>query len=248
MAIVYIGDRDVGKTHLAMELANPQNEYVRVSNPDYEYLRSILYDENKKGTRATDANKEVDLRELEVQVRLPSRYKILQIDWIDTPGEIWRKRWQANNPDKWKNFLETSGQSEGLLLIMSPYRNMVNSNIDKKAFVTRQQWCNRFKKWIDFFIDDCPNARRLAICLNKADLFCDLKLESERLQYKPSGSILNWDERYNYISRKYFQPIQKDIQQLTRNHYKLSVNCFITSIYNRKLLELPWIYLGTYLN
>ena len=248
MGIVYIGDRSVGKTHLAMELANPQNEYVQVSSPDYEFLKSNLYDQKEKGTKATDANKEVDLRPLEVQVRLPSRYKTLQIDWIDTPGEIWRKYWQTDNPDKWQNFLATSRTSEGLLLIMSPYRDIVNSDIDKKAFITTQQWCNRFKRWVDFFIKDCPNTRRLAICLNKADLFCDLKQESERLQYQPSGSTLNWDERYNYVLRKYFQPIHKDIQQLTRNNYNLSVSCFITSIYNRKLLELPWIYLGIYLN
>jgi hypothetical protein len=29
LGVIYIGDREVGKTHLAMELANPQNEYVK---------------------------------------------------------------------------------------------------------------------------------------------------------------------------------------------------------------------------
>lgn len=50
MGVVYIGDRAVGKTHLAMELANPQSDYVKVSSPDYENLRTLLFDEDLGGT------------------------------------------------------------------------------------------------------------------------------------------------------------------------------------------------------
>ncbi|MDJ0902164.1 MAG: hypothetical protein QNJ55_25515 [Xenococcus sp. MO_188.B8] len=246
MAVVYIGDRSVGKTCLAIELANPQNDYVQVSASEYESFKFDLY--FGKDGKKIEQTREFNSRELEVHVRLPSGDKTLSIDWIDTPGEIWRKTWQVKNTDDWNNFLKTVRQSQGILLILEPYRDMVNPDVDRKKFITKQQWRNRFKRWINFFIDECSNARRLAICLNKADLFCDIKEESERLQYKPSGSTLTWDERYNYVLRKYFKPIQKDIQQLTRNNYNLSVSCFITTIYNRKLLELPWIYLGAYLN
>ena len=249
MGIIYIGDRNAGKTHLALELANPNNsEYVQVSEPDYEFLRAILYDEQQHRTRATDASKEVDLRELEIQVRLRSNYKSLEIDWIDTTGEIWRKNWQKNNPDKWKNFLDNTRNSEGILLILEPYRDLIKNDIDKPKFITKQQWCNRFKRWVNFFENDCPKAKRLAICLNKADLFCDIEQQSSRLAYIPSGSILNWNERYSYLLKKYFRIVKTDIQQLTNTNYNLSVNFFLTTIKNRQLLELPWIYLGTYLD
>ncbi|MFM5887510.1 MAG: hypothetical protein ACKPFD_08055 [Dolichospermum sp.] len=36
----------------------------------------------------------------------------------------------------------------------------------------------------------CPNVRHLAICINKADLFCDLTQEGGKLAYKPYGSSL----------------------------------------------------------
>ncbi|NET57076.1 MAG: hypothetical protein F6K47_13195 [Symploca sp. SIO2E6] len=54
MEVIYIGDRNAGKTHLAMELANPNHDHVRVSSPEYEYLKSFLCNETGKGTRPTD--------------------------------------------------------------------------------------------------------------------------------------------------------------------------------------------------
>lgn len=243
MGVVYIGDRFTGKTHLAMELANPQNEYVKVSSPDYEHLKSFLYDERSEGTKATDASKEVYDRELEIQVRLPNGFRKIPVDWIDTPGEVWRKAWQADNPDKWKNFLDTVRKSEGVLLILPPYRNIISKpGVDAKDFLTRQQWCNRFNHWLDFFQKDCSQAKRLIICLNKADLFCDLDKEATQLATK------NWQERHSYVLQKYFKPIQPQIEQINKVMSKTSVSCFITSIYHRKLLEFPWLYLGTFLS
>lgn len=104
-----------GKTHLAMELANPLSELVKVSSPEYEVLKSFLYNDSFGGTKATDANKEVDDRQLDILVRLPTGLKQISVDWIDTPGEIWRKRWQVDNPDKWKKFLDIVRQSEKII-------------------------------------------------------------------------------------------------------------------------------------
>jgi hypothetical protein len=243
VGVVYIGDRGTGKTHLAMELTNPQNEYVKVSSPDYEQLKSLLYDERLERTKATDASKEVDNRELEIQVRLPNGYRKIPVDWIDTPGEVWRKAWQADNPDKWENFLDTVRKSEGILLILPPYRDIISkSGVAKEDFLTRQQWCNRFNRWLAFFQKDCSQAKRLVICLNKADLFCELDKEAAQLATK------NWQERHSYVSQKYFKPIQPQIEQINKVMPRTSVSCFITSIYHRKLLELPWLYLGTFLS
>lgn len=246
MAIIYIGDRSVGKTQLAMELANPRNEYVRVLSPSYEDLRNILFDENANSTRPTDAAREVDFRFLEIQAKLPSGSKNITIDWIDTPGEIWRKRWQADNPEKWKNFLNTICLSEGILLVLNAYRDNLPLSV-AADYSTQQQWCERFQRWVDFFRYDCPKAKHIVICLNKADLFCDLSRESSKLAFTPNGSQLTWQERHSYVLKKYFRPIQPQIEQISQTTTGLSVRCFITSIHDRPLLELPWIYLASFL-
>ncbi len=249
VGVIYIGDRSAGKTHLAMELANPKCQYVKVLNPIYEGLRALLYDENTGETTPTNLDIEVNPRYLDIQVTLPSSIKKqVTIDWIDTPGEIWRKRWQEDKPDKWKNFLDTARQSEGILLILPPYREILKTEVNAEEFITQQQWCNRFNRWVDFFRHDCPKAKHILICLNKADLFCDLKNEADQLVFNPNGPQMHWQQRHNYaISSRYFRPIQSQIAQINQSISGLAVRCFITTIYHRGLLELPWIYLGYYL-
>lgn len=247
MGVVYIGDRAAGKTHLAMELANPHNDCVKVSSPDYEHLRSLLFDEELGGTRATGHQKSVDERYLDVQVRLPTGFRQVVVDWVDTSGEIWRKTWQSDNPEQWKKFLEAARKSEGILLIVPPYREIVKRDVDAEQFMTQQQWCNRFNRWVEFFRQECPKARHIVICLNKADLFCDLAQESSKLSYQPNGSQMNWQQRHNYVFNRYFRPVQPQIEQINKSVSGLAVRCFITSIYNRSLLELPWLYLGSFL-
>lgn len=249
MGIIYIGDRETGKTHLAMELANPDSQYVQVNSPDYEQLKAMLYDNEAGRTRATSSEQALYEEYLEIQVQLPTGNKQVTLDWIDTPGEIWRKSWQADNPSEWENFLETIKESDGILLIIPPYRELLKSGIDvsEENFITKEQWRKRFQRWLDFFRLDCPNIRHLVICLNKADLFCDLKQEAKKLAYQPHNSKLNWQQRNEYVYKKYFRPIQSDIKKLNQSISGLSVRCFITSIYNRELLELPWIYLGSFL-
>jgi hypothetical protein len=58
---------------------------------------------------------------------------------------------------------------------------------------------------------------------------------------------MNWNERNDYIFKRFFRPLRSHIAQLNKYTSSLTVRCFITSIYNRELLELPWIYLGIYL-
>jgi len=41
VGVIYIGDRETGKTSLAMELAHPNGNYVKVISPDYEYLKGF---------------------------------------------------------------------------------------------------------------------------------------------------------------------------------------------------------------
>jgi len=247
MGVIYIGDRAAGKTHLAMELANPKSNYVKVTYPDYENLKALLYDDQLESTKATDAMSASHARVLEIQVQLPIGDKQITLDWIDTPGEIWRSSWQSANPSEWKKFLETIMQSQGILLIVEPYREILKSGVDPDMFITEQQWCNRFERWVDFFRHECSKVRHLVICLNKADLFCELAQEASKLEYIPKRSKMNWQQRDAYIFQRYFRPIQPQIQQINKSVSGLSVRCFITSIHNRSLLELPWIYLASFL-
>lgn len=238
MGVIYIGDRSAGKTHLATELANPNNYYVRV-NSSYFNSKPL----------PTDAQNSLYNKTIELQIQLPSGNKQLILDWIDTPGEIWRKHWQNDKQSEWQNFLNTLKQTEGIILVLPPYRQIITAqNINRDDFITEQQWCNRFNRWVNFFRYECTNIRHLLLCLNKADLFCDYSLEGQKLGYLPYNSPLNWQQRNSYVMQKYFRPIAPQIQQLNQSISGLSVRCFITSIYNRNLLELPWIYLGSFLN
>jgi hypothetical protein len=247
VGVVYIGDRKAGKTHLAMELANPKNEYVKVSSQDYEFLKASLLDENSSAIATGDEQVTYE-RYLDIQVRLPTGNKQVVVDWIDTPGEVWRKSWQTDNPNKWNQILETIRQSEGILLILPPHRGLTfKPGVDTEQFMSQQQWCNRFERWTDFFRQDCPKARHILICLNKADLFCDLQKEAFQLAYSPNGAQMNWQQRHSYVLQRYFRPIHSQLEQINKNILGLSVRCFITSIQNRSLLELPWIYLGSFL-
>lgn len=248
MGVVYIGDRSTGKTHLAMELANPKSEYVRVASPDYESLKILLMDETGQGTKATGAKEAIYDRFLDIQIMLPTGNKQVLVDWIDTPGEVWRKSWQTDNSTEWNTFLQTIRESEGILLILPPHRGLnFQPGVDVDQFMSQQQWSNRFDRWVDFFRQDCPKIRHIVICLNKADMFCNLVEEASKLAYSPNGASMNWQQRHLYSLQRYFRPIQPQLEQINKSISGLSVRCFITSIHNRSLLELPWIYLGSFL-
>lgn len=248
MGIIYIGDRQAGKTHLALELANPQSNYVKVIHPDYQVIKSLLYDENLQKTKPTEAGKSSYDQYLNVNVQLPTGNKQINSNWLDTGGEIWRKNWQEENQPKWQEFLTKIRESEGILLILPPYRQLVNHQPNAEEFITQQQWCNRFIRWVNFFRYDCPKIRHLLLCLNKADLFCNVNQEGNLLGYIPNRSRLNWQQRNQYVYDRYFTPIHPQIKELNQSISGLSVRFFITSIHNRNLLELPWIYLGSFLS
>jgi hypothetical protein len=249
MGVIYIGDREVGKTHLALELASPVNNHVKVLSPDYQILKAKLFDLELSRPIATKSDDSSTYEEtIKIQVKLPANKKEIILDWIDTPGEIWRSSWQNDNQDKWQSFINSAQSSEGIILVIPPYREMiVSKSVDPSDFLTKTQWINRFDRWADFFTSYCPKLKHLLFCLNKADLFCDYKKESSAIRYVPSGSPMNWHQRHNYVVQNYFRPVQPKMQEISTNIPGISIRCFITSIYDRGLLELPWIYLGSFL-
>jgi hypothetical protein len=245
VGVIYIGDRYAGKTHLALELANPVHECVKVLSPNYDNLKTLLCD---PATGSTNPTSVMQPRQIDIQVRLPAGAGKVLIDWIDTPGEMWRLKWQQDNPLLWQQFLGVIKQSEGIMLVLSPYGEMIGANGNPDDFPTFQQWHKRFERWVEFFRAYCPNLRHLLICLNKADLFCDIKQESAKLAYNTDSYMMNWHQRHNYVLDHYFRPVKPQLEQLNRSIGGLSVRCFITTIYDRSLLEIPWIYLGSFLS
>ena len=253
MGVIYIGDRAVGKTALAFELIKPNFQHVRISNQNHEKLKGKLIDVSTGELLPTKINPGTvyENLNLEVEVKLPAGISTISVDWIDTPGEIWKSSWQNDpkNTQQWRKVVTTVQQSEGIMLILPPYREMpgLKPDVDLQEFPTLQQWCNRFNRWVEFLVKDCGRARHIVLCLNKADLFCDLEHEAFELAYDPFKSRKNWFKRNAYVSQKYFQPLQSQITTITKKTSGVPVRCFITSIYNRFLLELPWIYLASHL-
>jgi hypothetical protein len=253
MGVIFIGDRLSGKTHLAMELCNPRSQVVKVVNQNYDNLRVLLYDEDKEEAKPTDFSKTqtaTQHRSLDVEVNLPGGVSPIYVDWIDTPGEAWSPGWQADNPQEWSRLLERTRDSEGILLVLSPYRELLKSGVDGTDYIRQKQWVNRFEAWVKFFRNECPNARRVGICLNKADLIadCNLDREASQLAYDPFHSKMTWQQRHAYVVSRYMRPIQPQLEDLNRSLSGGSVYCFLTSVHNRTLLELPWIYLASYLS
>jgi len=247
--VIYIGDREAGKTHLAVELTNKDNKkFVEVTSLNYDVLIQNLYDKTTGTMKATDDTNAVYKEYMEVKVNL-ARWKTISSFWLDTPGDMWRKDWKQINKAQWKNFVDSIAGTEGILLILPPYREIIDPNKDDPSkFISRQQWSQRFDRWINFFQQDCPEIRHLLLCLNKIDLcLIDYQAEAKYLAYNPHRQSLNWQQKHDYVYHRYFTAFHDQIKDLNKSIKGLSVRCFITTIYSRELIELPWIYLGSHL-
>ncbi|HEY9705411.1 MAG TPA: hypothetical protein V6C58_23440 [Allocoleopsis sp.] len=252
LGVIYIGDRSTGKTALVTELISPRKKFVNIPNQNYDVLRQSLFDGDMNKYKPTDiaSGTIYHSKPLQVEVVLPGGPNTISVDWLDTPGETWQKSWQDQNPTEWRKLITSVQNSQGIMLILSPYREqIINCNkpdVNPDDFLTLQQWRTRFQRWVDFFQYDCPNVRHILLCLNKADLFCNPEQEARELQYDPDRSFRNWFERNNYVSQKFFYPVSAQIQAMNKTTGG-RVRCFITTIYNRELLELPWLYLASHL-
>jgi hypothetical protein len=149
----------------------------------------------------------------------------------------------------WQETLNKIQTADAVLVILEPYREIINPEKDNlDHFITRQQWIKKFEKWVDFLLKECSQVSHLLICLNKVDL-CPINLteEAKKLAYDPHYQYLNWQEKDSYVYHRYFTPVQSQIQRLNQ-HRENAARFFVTSIYQRDLLELPLIYISSYVN
>ncbi|NES18477.1 MAG: hypothetical protein F6K41_06015 [Symploca sp. SIO3E6] len=253
MSIVVIGDQGVGKTTLMLELARPSNGNVQVSYPSFAQLKNDFMINNQ--IVPTD---NVYNTALKVKVNLPSYFKEFDVNWVDTAGEAWKpySQWQIDHPSEWADTLESLRTSQGLMLIMAPHRSLLREDLLEKSpeqiaindsrFRTKKQWQERFKEWIAFFELNCSKVNQILICLNMADLFCDIDTTATNLKQDYLYSNFKW---YNYkekILLNFFSDVIDIIDKYDYNRH-LPIQLFVTTYRNRTLLEIPWIYLGGYL-
>jgi hypothetical protein len=247
--IICIGDRFAGKTHLCLEILNPDGHYIKVVEPDYKFMKSLILDDRGITRAGTINGYRFSETYMEFKAYLTAGLQTIDLDIIDTLGEIWRKSWQDVHDEMWQETLNKIQTADAVLVILEPYREIINPEKDNlDHFITRQQWIKRFEKWVDFLLKECSQVSHLLICLNKVDL-CPINLaeEAKKLAYDPHYQYLNWQEKDSYVYHRYFTPVQSQIQRLNQ-HREKAARFFITSIYQRDLLELPLIYISSYVN
>ena len=246
MSVIVIGDRAVGKSHMGLALAHPnQKSKVRIIDPSYGTLREELQDVD---TGYMVPTREIIERPVELEVDLSHTHRIKSL-WVDTPGEWWETEWQRDHYTAWNDFKQKIGQNIGIILLLPPYQEIVSKlllkkaspvmTLDREQLMNREKWCNNLEDWLKFFNKHCSRVDNIAICLHKADLFCQsLDDEATKMQGHPV-------ERQKQVRNRYFA-VAKEV--INRNNREVRpFQFFITSISNRILLEAPWLYLSPFI-
>ncbi|GGA03383.1 ATP-binding protein [Okeania sp. KiyG1] len=246
MSVIVIGDRAVGKTHMALALAKEyKGSRVRIKDPSYETLRDQLQNvDTGEMIRTTEITK----RPVKLQVEL-HKPEIIESVWVDTPGEMFESEWQKDHDIAWNDFKQDIGQNIGIILLLPPYQQIVSNNLLNQAtpdmtlerddLMNTQNWCNNLENWLKFLNKNCSRVDNITICLHKADLFCgNLDLEAQKTQGHPVV-------RQRQVRNGYFAVAKEVIKR--NNREARPFQFFITSINHRTLLEAPWLYLSPFI-
>lgn len=238
MSVIVIGDRAVGKTSMVYALIDPR-EQERVS---------VSVEQGLDYTKVTPTD-ELNPKTLKMVVDLPVPREI-QVQWFDTPGEAFTNRqWRKERSSEWDGMKQKMSQSRYIVLLLPPDRNSVNpQQLDSKDslddFQTPEIWERRVIEWLNFINQECSAAKHILICFNKADLFCDIEAERQMWLYKTSG--FSWANYSDHVLKCYFKGVEKTVKQYISKNRSRLVTFFITTNKNRSLLELPWLYIGSF--
>jgi hypothetical protein len=246
--VILIGDRAVGKTKSVVELIVSEPQKITVLNLNRRDFLSVGKD--GKLTSEPLATSGISSKRIEIEAAL-SIPKRLIVDWVDTRGEWNSKEWQENTEKSklLRDYQNKLSNASAIIVMLRPYRTAGGADIRNKQLIEEHwisnnaQWCKRFRRWVEFINLSCPKLRYVNFCLNKADLYCS-NLDEEAKEFKNRG----WQGFNSYIYSKYFFQSNNDFSQAISSVKRFdSVRFFITSTYNRTLLEMPWLYLATYL-
>jgi|GEM_PF-420174 len=261
MSVIILGDRAVGKSSMILGLCEPsaQEKYVVVDPDDCSRLKEDLLGLDGKIVATENP---INLHSLTIYLRL-SRPREIMVDLIDTRGEFWGDIKATENPaDKfpsaYQDFMQRISQARYIILVLHPYQELVRDRYLKSEsnpldrvnrendLYPREVWIGNLKRNLETLKNNCSSAQHFFICLHKADLFCNYKEESERWQYNPSGCN-NFGAYLDRIYLTYFSVAKDVIKEFNANRRGPSkLSFFITTKKDRKLLEIPWLTLGTF--
>lgn len=251
MSIIVIGDRGVGKTSMVVELSKTMTPNITVESPESDsFARFYNPDEGIiAGTRKMEETP------LTVVIDLPSGEKRLQVRWVDTPGEAFtNSAWKNEHLSEWQHIRKEVKESQGIMLLLPPYRTLIQPHLVNNRsgsvavddFPNARAWSNRLQSWFKFFIENCNRSQHILLCIHKADLFCDIENEARKWRYTPTGNK-PWFEHNQYVFNSYFSAARELVEAHNRKRNLPYLRMFITTTEKPDLLELPWIYLGSYL-
>jgi len=124
--IICIGDRIAGKTHLCLEILNPDGHYIKVVEPDYKFMKSLILDDRGITRAGTINGCRFSETYIKFKAYLPAGLQTIDLDIIDTLGEIWRKSWQDVHDEMWQETLNKIQTADAVLVILEPYREIIN--------------------------------------------------------------------------------------------------------------------------
>jgi len=248
MSVVVIGDRAVGKTHMALALAElPSGSKVRIIEPSVDILREEL---TSRDTGAMVPTSEIKERPIKLEVILNKR-EIIDSVWIDTPGEIWDADWPKEHPSAWNEFKQNIGKNLAIILLLPPYQSMVsqelinrassNMTLNRDKLMDTDRWCRNLEDWLKFLNQHCRKVHHIAICLHKADLFCE-NLDAKAREM--NGHPVN---HQNKAMQSFFAVAKAREVIQCNNREPIPFQFFITSVSHSDLLIAPWLYLSPYI-
>ena len=266
-SVMFIGDRGVGKTTLAVELANPKFESrrVKITSHSYQQLMDEYYkpvtEFNEDGQPEkfwqAIATPEEKNQQLNIQVTLPSQLvSTFSLRWLDTPGELLSSsphNLATDDFDFSHKIIKSLETARGIIFVLTPHRNLVDPKRLRKIqepirdpdriFPPYDKWVKQFRNYLNALEKHATAQHQILFCLNMADLFCEPKDLVKDL------GLMSTDAKFMHIQDiivNRFLPSERPlIDQYHRRTRGNILNFCVTSKYNRSLLEFPWTYLAS---
>lgn len=245
--VIVVGSRAIGKTSTVVSLAKG-TKLVKFTDSG----KHVIARRSNPATGKVAATATMTPETLSVNVELASGEKQIQFLWVDTPGEAFsNSQWLKNNQSDWQDIQATISHSKAVILLIPPYQELVAPNrIDARTVVNDlplyKEWLQGLENWLNFFRLNCQKVEHILICLHRADTFCDVKSEAKKWRFdsKQGPFFFKYE---NYIRNTYFTPALSIIRAYNSQHPQATLHFFITTIDEPGLLELPWIYLASFL-
>lgn len=252
MSVIVIGNRFVGKTSMVVTLAKETlaqgMENVKIVTPDPQTIIQE-YSNSETGEIAPTDRKSIEAMQLNIRLRSRPQGRSVSVTWIDTPGEAWQLKEEWNG---WSEIIKALHECKAVFLLLPPYRSHSKKADDQDlTILDKDTWRSQLQNWLEFLRKHAaaPDSKiqHLVIAAHKADLFChNLDDEEEKWRFNPEKRYA-WTDHNTHIRNTYFSFVDDIIREHNSSPPHITPQLFITTLKRPSLLELPWVYLGTYL-